>query len=235
MSTTITDYAGLVAIGDDLAGDYVFGNDIDASGESWTPLGTFTGTFNGRDYKITNLTITINDTGSQYGCLFLKNQGTIQNLGIEDCVISVTSTDRGARACALVNDNCGDISDCWSTGTISANCGGAVRWAEACGLVEVNNITGSLTRCHSSATCTAVSVGHASASGLIEDNWGDIDECYAEGNVSATSTSATRDAWAAGFCARNGYDAVGYEGIINNAYARGNASAVRNTGTAWAA
>ena len=75
MSTTITDYAGLVAIGDDLAGDYVFGNDIDASGESWTPLGTFTGTFNGRDYKITNLTITINDTGSQYGCLFLKNQG----------------------------------------------------------------------------------------------------------------------------------------------------------------
>ena len=226
MATTITDYAGLVAIGSDLAGDYILGNDIDASGENFTPLGTFTGTLDGKGYAITDFTITINAAGSQKGALFTRNDGTIRDLGFEDCAISVTSTNNSARACAVATDNRGTITECWSTGTITASSGDTWTWASAAGIANTNNTLGSgtITKSYSTATCTATSPGYASAAGLVGTNYGDISESYASGNVSAAG-GATRPVYAGGLVGINGYDFADYEGIITDSYARGDATA----------
>ena len=172
----ITDVTDLQNISLDLAGSYYLANDIDASGGPFTPLGTFTGILDGKDFVINDLTITLNAAGAQKAALFLRNDGTIKDLGIEDCVISVTSTNNAAYACALVCDNRGSISGCWSTGSISANCGATWAWANAAGLVNTNNTLGpgTITESYSTATCTAISIGYANAGGLVCDNWNEI-------------------------------------------------------------
>ena len=52
----IFDAAGLAAIADDPEGDYVLAADIDLGGLDWTPL-AFSGTLDGRDHTIYNLTV----------------------------------------------------------------------------------------------------------------------------------------------------------------------------------
>ena len=223
----ITNVNDLQNISLDLAGNYYLANDIDASGFGFVPLGTFIGILDGKLYKITDLTITLNAAGVQEGALFEENQGTIKNLGIEDCVISVTSTNNAARACALVIDNRGTISNCWSSGIISASCGATWAWGNGAGLVCTNNTSGSgtLIDCYSNVDVTVVSLGYAVAGGLVGINYGDIDECYANGDASADG-GATRPVYAGGLVGENGYDFADYEGIINNSFARGNATAI---------
>lgn len=77
----------LKAIVNDLDGDYVLTNDIDISGENWTPIGTeekpFTGTLDGNGYTISGLTIkedSFTPTGdgyydSYYGLFGMTNGG----------------------------------------------------------------------------------------------------------------------------------------------------------------
>ena len=79
--TQITDEAGLKAIANDLAGNYVLANDITLSGE-WIPIGTstnpFTGSFDGGGHFIKGLTIQsgADDVGF-FG--FIKN-ATVSNV-----------------------------------------------------------------------------------------------------------------------------------------------------------
>lgn len=211
MATTITDYAGLVAIASDLAGDYVLGNDIDASGENFTPLGTFTGTLDGKGHKITELTITINAVGTQSGALIYLNEGTVQNLALEDCAISATSTIN-ARAGAIAVWNTGTIHNCWVTGTIASISGGA--WtSSAAGFVVWPSIGGTISESYSLATVTATSpTGTASAGGFAEEIDGTVSDCYARGNASASGGTA----YAAGFAREN---IAG--GVITNCFSTG--------------
>lgn len=77
----------LKAIANDLDGDYILANDIDISGENWTPIGTkekpFTGTLDGNGYTISGLTIkedSFTPTGdgyydSYYGLFGMTNGG----------------------------------------------------------------------------------------------------------------------------------------------------------------
>jgi len=232
----ITNVNELQNISLDLAGNYWLANDIDASGFGFVPLGIFTGTLDGKNHKITDFTITINAAGIQEGALFEENQGAITNLGLEDCAISVTSTNNAARACALVIDNRGTILGCWSTGTISATCNGATAWGNGAGLVCINNMLGdggTLDKCYSSVDVTVTSQGYAVAAGLVAINYGDISESYANGDISATSSSGTRNVYVGGLVGENGYNFADYEGIITDSYARGNATATGG-GTAYA-
>lgn len=82
--TQITDEAGLRAMANDPAGEYVLANDIKLTGE-WTPIGTqnapFTGKFNGNGHTITGLVI--NDDKADYAGLFGYAQGaTLSNVRI---------------------------------------------------------------------------------------------------------------------------------------------------------
>jgi len=228
MATIITDKAGLQDIDLDLAGDYELANDIDASGPAFTPLGTFTGTLDGKGYKITNLTININAAGQQRGGLFTINNGTIRNLGIENCVISVASTNSDAYVGVFAADNGGTISNCWSSGTLSSTVVSATSWAEGGGIASFND--GTITECNSEVVITCITARHGAGGGLVAINWGTLSESYASGNVIVTSSYVgvnTTYVYAGGLVAYNGTSP--FTGTITDFYAMGNATATGGT------
>ncbi|GAH24277.1 unnamed protein product, partial [marine sediment metagenome] len=86
MATVINDKAGLQDMDLDLAGDYILGGNIDASGAAFTPVGDnvspFTGTLYGAGYIISGLNMSI---AGDYNGLFGYTDGAIiSNLTLAD-------------------------------------------------------------------------------------------------------------------------------------------------------
>lgn len=114
--TQITDAAGLAAVANDLAGDYVLAADITLSGE-WTPIGSpaapFTGTFDGAGHSIKGLTITGDNSGVG---LFGNLEGLVKNVRI--VAANVRGNEHvGIVAGRLLND--GVIDGVFTSGIIS--------------------------------------------------------------------------------------------------------------------
>jgi hypothetical protein len=86
-TTAISSVTDLQNMANDLAGEYYLTQDIDASGVSFTPVGTsgspFTGTFDGNGYRITGLTITAGTT-TNVGLFGSIRAATLYNFTIED-------------------------------------------------------------------------------------------------------------------------------------------------------
>ena len=113
--TPITTCTELQNIRNNLAGDYYLANDIDCSctsgwngGAGFEPIGNwsskFTGTFDGKGYKITHLYInrsSINDVGL-FGCTGSGSE--IKDVGLEEVDASGDSEVGG-----LVGDNYGEF------------------------------------------------------------------------------------------------------------------------------
>ena len=119
--TTITTVAELVAVANDLSGNYRLEKDIDLSKYGdWTPIGgstAFSGTFEGNNKKITGLTV---NTSSQYGGLFGNVSGTVKNLYVKGTV-TVNSTSSSAYA-GLVAGNVGlfgTVDSCSAEGNVT--------------------------------------------------------------------------------------------------------------------
>lgn len=103
MATIITNVADLQAVANNMSGDYELGANIDLHGVNWIPLGAsadqlstpneFTGTFDGKGYKILNLTINSNTRAenNKVGLFASLGDCTISNLVIENAII----TDEG--------------------------------------------------------------------------------------------------------------------------------------------
>ncbi len=156
--------------------------DIDMSGAEWTPVGNntdaepgFSGNFDGNGRTISNLSITKIKSAvwTEYGYkntynyagMFAVNNGTIANLTLENCTVSVTDNDLEQRgdvyAGALVGQNFGYIYG-----------------------VTVKN---------SNVEATGWLISSAGA--LVGSNVGDIDSCNVETcEVSATSDGWTANA-----------------------------------------
>ena len=111
--------------------------DIDLSGyKNWEPIGVFvvwggpknkpfTGTYDGNDYKITNLTINRPET-DQVGLFgYLSSNSTIKNVALE--TVNVTGK---VSVGGLVGWNTGDITDSYATGKVTGKdyVGGLVGW-----------------------------------------------------------------------------------------------------------
>lgn len=208
MATIITTVGELQDISTDLTDDYELGNNIECVGYDFTMLGIFTGSLDGMNFEIRDLTIVdVNTEG--YGALFQENQGTIKNVHLVDCVINITMAAANVAAASLVMDNevAGVIENCSATGTVDAD-GNNV--GIACGFVVYNR--GSISDSWSSVVCSATAVNNAVASGFVRTNTGSIDNCYARGNA----TAAAINTWAAGFV--EGNDAGG---VITNSYSTG--------------
>lgn len=112
--TPIYTIADLVGINSNPSGNYILMNDIDMTketspggswdtGHGWTPLDKFSGTFEGNGHRIIGMHI-YGECGKYYqyngfydyqcvGLFSVINGGVIQNLGIVDCDINVTSTN----------------------------------------------------------------------------------------------------------------------------------------------
>jgi hypothetical protein len=127
--TTISTVAELVAVANDLSGNYRLEKDIDLSKYGdWTPIGgstAFSGTFEGNNKKITGLTV---NTSSQYGGLFGNVSGTVKNLYVKGSVtVNMTSSSATSVYAGLVAGNVGlfgTVDSCAAEGNVTAtlNC-----------------------------------------------------------------------------------------------------------------
>ena len=186
----INDIDELQLIGNDsgypLDGNYVLGNNIDASatagwnsGAGFTPIGAwvpaFSGTFDGQNYTITGLTI-IRSTTSGVGLFVGLDGATIQNIHLENATIS-GQTYVGILACACTN-GC-TLTNCSVAGNIT--CTGVVG-----GLVgELGN--SSMTQCRSRAVINATGNSVGSLVGIVPSTSAAfttaVTGCFATGSV----------------------------------------------------
>ena len=168
-STTGTDLQGIQG---NLSGHYALGTDIDASatsgwngGAGFTPIGTFSGSFNGLGHTIANLTI--NSGSSSVGLFGDVGAGaTIANVGVVGANVSGTS-----GVGALAGLNYGTISNSYSTGTVSGS-------FKVGGLVGANY--GTVSNSYSTGTVS----GSGKVGGLVGLNDGTVSNSYSTGNVS---------------------------------------------------
>ncbi len=186
----ITDCASLQAIKDgDLTENYELASDIDCSASAaWNeipenpgayygfkPIGSsaakFTGSFNGNNFQITNLTI---NRGSEWSIgLFgdLGEGGEISNVGL---------TNANIYGLRVVGSLAGSVSqnaiirNSYSTGSVTS-AGDYVG-----GLVGTSGATISNTYSSANVICN----GNQVAGGLIGTNYGSISKSYATGKVS---------------------------------------------------
>jgi hypothetical protein len=143
-----------------LPGRTVFDNAVIAP--KWeTP---FTGFFGGNRHTISHLAT----TGAGYLGLFggLKLGGTIKDLG----VIDVNISESGGQVGALVAYSEGEITNCYSSGTVTGD--GRIG-----GLVGFND--GRVNRCYSASSVR----GTHEVGGLVGYNTGTLTQCYSIGAV----------------------------------------------------
>ena len=180
---------------------YELGANIDLIGyENWLPIATdrypFTGALDGKGYKISNLTITGNDT---YRGLFGYNTGTIKNIELENVNIA-----GGENTGSLVGYNTGTIENidvkCKVSGA-GNNVGGAIGYNT--GIIKSVNVEGEVistadyvgglvgynTGTITESNANVKTVGKANVGGLIGYSIGAVSKCSATGDVEGTGDS----------------------------------------------
>lgn len=198
----VTNVTELQAVEGDVEAAFALGSNIDASqtsnwneGKGFTPFGSpgnpFIGSFDGREYVITGLTINRPDLFPISLFPSISEESTIERVGLEDVDITGRREVSG-----LVGINQGTVSQCFTTGSVSGSVGSVG------GLVGSNN--GLIEKSYSTATVT----GGRRAGGLVGTNAGSgtVRECYAAGSVDGTG----------GVVGSNGNDATVEESYWNS-------------------
>lgn len=152
-ATEIENIDDLRNVSDDMSGDYILIDDIDASGINFEPIGgsdnLFMGTFNGNGYVVSNLTV---DRPDEEGVGLFGGTGetsVIQNVGVEDADVTGKRFVGG-----LVGTNYGVVAESYVTGEVEGE-------QEVGGLVGYND--GVVTRSYSEADVT----GGMATGGLV--------------------------------------------------------------------
>jgi len=171
--------ADLDAVRNNLTAYYELGNNIDMTGYTFLPIGNstnrFTGTLDGKGYKITNLII--NQPTTDFIGLFGFLQGTVKNLALEN--VNIAGNIRvGAIAGQAYQST---IENCYSTGSIKGSyvVGGLVGYP---GYTTIRNCysTCSVEGTYNSSSSLALQVG-----GFVGSDLGSsiIEKCYSVGFV----------------------------------------------------
>lgn len=213
----LTAFAAAVDGGNTYAGQYVaLGASIDLSGiDSWNPIGTeegaavFQGTFDGRGYTISGLTINASVTaGDSYHGLFsvLGSSAVVRNLNLAGADVHVENTSGKAYAGALAGATTKPatsahsvigtrIDVCSATGSVSAlTSGDALVYAG--GMIGFGQIGTAITNCWTDVNVSAVANNtnkNSMAGGIIgsSGNYAVVANCAAFGNVYAASPIST--------------------------------------------
>lgn len=193
------------------ASDFAQGGAFYNDGAGWQPIGgdnqtDFTGVLDGNGYSIRGLQMNIAATANQNVGLFYKNEGRIQDLGIEDSTVtfhttSTSGTTYSLQACfgmfAYTNGENGVIKRCHSDADVTVSMEyGKYTTVYAGGIVSHNY--GAIEECVHGGTLQAVShtTGSSSyynkvyAGGIVSHNQGTIRNCFQTGTVSTTATAA---------------------------------------------
>lgn len=122
---SVSSKADLINIGNDLTAKYILQNDIDISGEAWTPIGTiaarFEGVLIGNGYSIIGLSLTSTDTRGAGFFGVVGESGKISDLNFVDVNISGGTT---GYVGAVVGVNYGMIFDVSVSGTVGTSTAG---------------------------------------------------------------------------------------------------------------
>ena len=137
----------------DLA-DYIFNNSL---------IWDFLGVFEGNGKKISNLIINLNLMNGLFGSI--SQGGEVNNLGIENCLVSGVISAGG-----LVADNYGSINNCYVTGHVNS------MFGLGGDLVGIN--IGIVNNCYANCSVSGLDVA-----GLVGSNHSSISNCYAAGMV----------------------------------------------------
>ena len=159
-------------------------NDIDLANQDWTPIcpdynRSYSGTFDGGGHTVTGLKVTGNFVYA--GLIGYLSYGTVKNVALEGVDIA-TDNEYGYAGGVVGNNNCGTVTNCYSTGTVTA------RGGSACAGGVVGWSSGTVTACYSTGTVT----GTGGAGGVVGDMyWGAyLTACYhATGAVTATRSA----------------------------------------------
>lgn len=168
----------LVNIKNHPKGEIIFVNDIDMKGVNYTPF-AFSGTIQGNDHIISNLSITTTDTNAG---LFTTNSGKIEDLILKNITIN-SLNEKASYIGALAGTSSGSIYGVSVGGTINSEMG------------VVGGVVGKMTGkdfvgCSSSLT---INSGNDTSSyvggvvGRLENT--KITFCYFTGNINAPSTT----------------------------------------------
>lgn len=195
-------------------GKYILTADINLQGIEWKPIGSsavpFSGLFDGNGHKITNLFIS---EPRSYVGVFGYNSGIIQNLKAENINIDVTFNKKMELiyAGAVAGLNEGTITNCTISGNISASAdltgvGGVVGYNSG-GTIKYSSSAGSV-----SAKSFGLSIGQATAGGLVGINTSAVSHSFSSCDVSASAES----------CIAGGLIGDCKNGMVEKCYAVGN-------------
>lgn len=157
--------------------------DLDLSGSEWAPIGIgeretggstvtkpFAGTFDGKNHKISGLTLTAGlDDQGLFGC----SSGMIRNLGIENGNISISSAERTGAICGY---STGTIENCWNSADITGSTEGGIYIGGICGYN-----TGTISGCLNTGDITANSFIGGICGNTNRDT--QISNCFNSGSI----------------------------------------------------
>jgi predicted enzyme related to lactoylglutathione lyase len=179
----ITDRTGLAAVSGN--GNYMLVNDIDLSDGNWTPLGDFTGIFDGNKHVIYNLTIDNLDAAAFFGKI--KNNAVVRNLGFEEASVTDATHSRTAILAAFMEGNA-VIENCYvANSTVKG------RWCVGSFVGRATATTNAIIRnCYSSAYLYTPDydggAGHTGGIiGNIFANGVTVENCYFSGVIQRIS------------------------------------------------
>jgi len=136
----------------------------------------FTGTFDGQNHVIHNLTYNTTEKKEYVGLFGYTSGAVIQNLGVENVNFS---SNHGYYIGGLVGKTSSSdlIKSCYATGSIKG------FYSNVGGLVGLNS--GTIISCYATSSIACVSI----AGGLTGANYGIIKSCYATGTVTCSQSS----------------------------------------------
>ena len=182
LSTTHLDLQGINGAP---AGHFALGSNIDATATASTfgatgfsPIGSFTGTFDGLGHTISGLTIS--GGGADIGLFGLVNTGgTVRNVGLLGGSVSADSGSLYVGALAGQIYTGGTVSNSYATGNVSAG----PNSQHVGGLVGLNSSGGAIGNSYATGN-VSVGTGTYFVGGLVGSNEGTTDASYATGAVS---------------------------------------------------
>lgn len=206
--TPIYTIADLVGINSNPSGNYILMNDIDMTketspggswdtGHGWTPLDEFSGTFDGNGHRIIGMHI-YGDYTRNIGLFSeLGGEAVIQNLGIVDCDINVTTDTYysvyigGIVGYADSYDGEKIISKCYISGKIqNTHIQNAIDYNCYIGGIVGDFLGYSLiTDCYNMAEISALNTDNSAVIGGIVGGGADnycLKNCYNIGKISST-------------------------------------------------
>jgi len=205
----VTSWTDLNNIRNNLTADYKLTINLSSTtagyagiGDSWTPIGSFSGKFDGNSKTISDLII---NSPTMYVGLFSSTMGDISNIGL----INVNVTGSKQVGALVGYQQSGTISNSYSTGSVFSS------WGVG-GLVGL--AYGTISNSFSTANVTMTNPDGYFSGGLVGYLSGTISNSYAIGNVSGASEVG-------GLVGRKDGDGQ-TGGIISNSYSTGSVTGI---------